>query len=66
MGGSPSGLGSDPFPVEDLLRRKVNFTVKEQGFRTAQREFYLTTKNSYRIQTWARTNEDALAHKILL
>jgi hypothetical protein len=41
--GSPSGLGPNPFPVGDLLRRKVILTINELGIKTAKREFYLTT-----------------------
>ena len=43
MDGSLSGLGSDPFPVGDLLRRKIILKIDKQGIKAAKREFYLTT-----------------------
>ena len=43
MDRSPPGLGPDPFPIGDLLRRKVILKINEQGIKAAKREFYLTT-----------------------
>jgi hypothetical protein len=43
MDRSPPGLGPDPFPIGDLLRRKVILKINDQGIKAARREFYLIT-----------------------